>query len=281
MELKQAFERITHFNEKLPTEAVDVIRANKDEAIPFMLEYVSDVAELKSVNDITEENNYPDFALLLLAEFRVKEAFPIFLKLLYMDEDIIDGTVGDLVCENYGSILASVATVDDIPQILALCKDVSVDVYHRNAAVNSLVVLYAEGVITHSQICEYLGEILNENTTDDEFSAFAVCNCEDIHAENLFEQINTMFDDGLINTQIVGKDYFEKTTRLKTMESCLEELQSDDRKMFVVDAISAVKNWACYQEKPNPNPDFGRKIGSNEPCPCGSGKKYKKCCALV
>lgn len=23
------------------------------------------------------------------------------------------------------------------------------------------------------------------------------------------------------------------------------------------------------------------KIGRNEPCPCGSGKKYKKCCALA
>jgi len=23
-----------------------------------------------------------------------------------------------------------------------------------------------------------------------------------------------------------------------------------------------------------------KKIGRNEPCPCGSGKKYKKCCAL-
>jgi len=22
----------------------------------------------------------------------------------------------------------------------------------------------------------------------------------------------------------------------------------------------------------------GRKIGRNEPCPCGSGKKYKHCC---
>ena len=24
----------------------------------------------------------------------------------------------------------------------------------------------------------------------------------------------------------------------------------------------------------------GKKIGRNEPCPCGSGKKYKNCCAL-
>lgn len=25
---------------------------------------------------------------------------------------------------------------------------------------------------------------------------------------------------------------------------------------------------------------MGKKIGRNEPCPCGSGKKYKKCCGL-
>ena len=26
------------------------------------------------------------------------------------------------------------------------------------------------------------------------------------------------------------------------------------------------------------DPYYGMKIGQNEPCPCGSGKKYKKCC---
>jgi preprotein translocase subunit SecA len=30
------------------------------------------------------------------------------------------------------------------------------------------------------------------------------------------------------------------------------------------------------------NPKFiGRKISRNEPCPCGSGKKYKKCCGAL
>jgi len=23
-----------------------------------------------------------------------------------------------------------------------------------------------------------------------------------------------------------------------------------------------------------------RKVGRNDPCPCGSGRKYKKCCGL-
>ena len=25
-------------------------------------------------------------------------------------------------------------------------------------------------------------------------------------------------------------------------------------------------------------PGIGRKVGRNEPCPCGSGKKFKRCC---
>jgi len=39
----------------------------------------------------------------------------------------------------------------------------------------------------------------------------------------------------------------------------------------------------CYVDGATPKPETIRnttpKIGRNEPCPCGSGKKYKKCCA--
>ena len=31
-------------------------------------------------------------------------------------------------------------------------------------------------------------------------------------------------------------------------------------------------------EKPQPVRAQGKKVGRNDPCPCGSGKKYKKCC---
>ena len=32
-------------------------------------------------------------------------------------------------------------------------------------------------------------------------------------------------------------------------------------------------------EKPVANPN--RNVGRNDPCPCGSGKKYKKCCLVA
>ena len=31
-------------------------------------------------------------------------------------------------------------------------------------------------------------------------------------------------------------------------------------------------------DEPPPEQEKGKKIGRNDPCPCGSGKKYKKCC---
>jgi preprotein translocase subunit SecA len=30
-------------------------------------------------------------------------------------------------------------------------------------------------------------------------------------------------------------------------------------------------------EKPQPFVRTGQKVGRNDPCPCGSGKKYKQC----
>ena len=36
--------------------------------------------------------------------------------------------------------------------------------------------------------------------------------------------------------------------------------------------------YTLKKNEPAQQPQFGRKVGRNEPCPCGSGKKYKKCC---
>jgi preprotein translocase subunit SecA len=37
--------------------------------------------------------------------------------------------------------------------------------------------------------------------------------------------------------------------------------------------------WGYRSGYVKPNPiRVGDKIGRNDPCPCGSGKKYKKCC---
>lgn len=43
----------------------------------------------------------------------------------------------------------------------------------------------------------------------------------------------------------------------------------------------ATDRWQYLDGVINPQPEqrIAPKIGRNDPCPCGSGKKYKKCCA--
>jgi preprotein translocase subunit SecA len=52
------------------------------------------------------------------------------------------------------------------------------------------------------------------------------------------------------------------------------------------DALNAQKNAECAPKRvprfitgsPSPIVRSGKKIGLNDPCPCGSGVKFKKCC---
>jgi uncharacterized protein len=41
----------------------------------------------------------------------------------------------------------------------------------------------------------------------------------------------------------------------------------------------ATQTSASFADQPNPFV-AARKVGRNDPCPCGSGKKYKRCCGL-
>lgn len=50
-----------------------------------------------------------------------------------------------------------------------------------------------------------------------------------------------------------------------------------ERSVFARDDRGA---WQVVGGETNPKPEQRRvvKVGRNDPCPCGSGKKYKKCC---
>jgi uncharacterized protein len=44
--------------------------------------------------------------------------------------------------------------------------------------------------------------------------------------------------------------------------------------------VEVLNDWRLRNTTDQPIPVKSTKVGRNEPCPCGSGKKYKKCCGL-
>ena len=82
--------------------------------------------------------------------------------------------------------------------------------------------------------------------------------------------------DDMDENTVVSLD-FDKETLYKNMVACkaewLYELPQWD------DLLSPERRKELYLEQKKSNTVVKPpKIGRNDPCPCGSGKKYKKCC---
>lgn len=59
-----------------------------------------------------------------------------------------------------------------------------------------------------------------------------------------------------------------------------EEIQKEELKAFE-DYLNSPEAQHKLKEATTPWKRLYPKIGMNDPCPCGSGKKYKKCCYLA
>jgi uncharacterized protein YecA (UPF0149 family) len=62
-----------------------------------------------------------------------------------------------------------------------------------------------------------------------------------------------------------------------------DDLNEDEREEIVWFAGSTLREIAAFwmaQQKPR-LPVKTAKVGRNDPCPCGSGKKWKKCCSAA
>ena len=68
-------------------------------------------------------------------------------------------------------------------------------------------------------------------------------------------------------------DEYEETDVWRVSDVTHSEVQAFDA-AAMTDAAEAPQT----SESPKPFVREGRKVGRNDPCPCGSGKKYKKCC---
>ena len=101
--------------------------------------------------------------------------------------------------------------------------------------------------------------------------------CTDLYPEEVYPQIKQAFEEDLIDESFIDLVFVDEQLALVRAE-VLSRLQ-DDRYKLIEDTIEELEWWACFQPPVQPQPSVRKKkVGRNEPCPCGSGKKYKKCC---
>ena len=142
--------------------------------------------------------------------------------------------------------------------------------------------------------CQQLDAAIHEPSP----SGFLISGLLDLDAEEAMESIAAAFKRNSVDCSIAGdledveialgwrqeratpaKDYIaDMLPGIGLLREKLEGYSDEEKIEFVAKAMGLEKRSGDETGREHSTPVRSEKIGRNDPCPCGSGKKYKKCC---
>ena len=235
------------------------------------------------------------YALFLLAQFREVRAYPLVINLMNLPEEKLDDLIGDSITENLDRILASVCD-GDTSLIEDLIESPEPYEYARGAGVSALKILAATNDKSRDEIMAYYKTLFNERL---ERSGSHVWNeliscATRLHPEDVYDEIVAAYKEGLADDCYMTLDDVERVHDM-SREKVLGRLATATMG-YIEDTIREMHWWPCFNENnreqprtvfeeisppPPTSPMPIQKIGLNDPCYCGSGRKYKKCCGRI
>jgi hypothetical protein len=300
----------------LPTQAVPDARSHWEDFFPRLLEEMR--AAVAMAGEDEDPGDIAFWGVALIAERNrgeVDEALPVLIEILSLPDEQVDLLIGDLLTEMMPQALAR-AAYDQIPLLDGMFGDPALDVYARWAIGNAIVQLVAEDSLPRERAVEifqrHLRRILEQHHagtySDDPFYPTVVTReltrllphdaVDDMLAACHAEIVDTFMADEfeIRRRNEEGEFAFEdEMTRVhdNTVDDCLAVLKpwfdrdeepgwflsddddDDDRDLempadFEMEEVIPARSQTIHRQK--------AKVGRNEPCPCGSGRKYKKCC---
>ncbi len=290
MELAQALRRIERATGTFEIAAVESIVNHREEAIPELLRILEDTVE-RAAQLVAEEDYMAHlYAMYLLAQFREVRAYPLMVRFALLPGDLLDSLCGDFITQGLGNVLASVCG-GELGGIQSVIENEEADQWARGAALSGLVTLVARGHKGRDEIVGYFASLFRGKLAREWSQVWdeLVSESSDLYPGELMEEIKRAYREELVDPGYVGLDEIEGNLALGK-EQVLAKLAIDPDHRLVEDTLEEMSCWGCFRgadraaAKPilTPVPTAVEskqpKTGRNDPCPCGSGKKYKKCC---
>ncbi len=294
MTIPEILQKLAHHDNKFPRAALEAAIAQQEEITPHLLEILDHTAT--NPDEVLNKNNFSFlYALYLLGQFREPRAYPLVIKLASLDAKTVDELLGDTITEGLAQILASVCD-GDTALIKELAENEQAEIFVRSAAFQSLVILVVNDITPREEVLGYFAELFDGKFKADDSYLWAalVSEATDLYPAELYERIKRAFEAELVDETVVDLAWVEQHLA-KGKDVCLAETKADRHHQLIENAIKEMEWWAWYNETPKPlpqktNPPLASassargtyvappKVGRNDPCPCGSEKKHKKCC---
>ena len=305
LSVPEILEELRELRGYFPIEAVEAAIERRDEMVPELLRILDDAADRPAELLARPAEMAPIYALYLLAQFREPAAYPRIVRLFRLPDEAGVELTGEVATEALDRMLATL-NFGDLQPIYDLIEDPGVNDWVRGAGLEALEEMVVLGQLSREEAVGYLGELFGGKLERDDSTVWSclVSVATDLHATELAPQVRRAFDDGLVDRYMVTREEVEE--ELAEPRGVVLRRTRRRCKGPIDDVVKEMSWWACFHEpalwarsgadaepplpiqKPvretggwRPAEPVRRKepkVGRNEPCPCGSGKKYKRCC---
>jgi hypothetical protein len=193
--------------------------------------------------------------------------------------------------------MAAVFDGDPDP-LYAIILDPSADEYLRASMCETLAMVTLRGELDRQQVGRFLRDAFMEMLPQAECyawvgwqSAIAMLGLSDLKI-----LVKKAFDRGFIDRHVLGFDHFEQDLKQGIAHPGEPLRPNDGEYTLFGDTVEELSGWYCFTEQYNEDRERWRQqaevdpilsqpyenpfkgVGRNDPCPCGSGKKFKRCC---
>jgi len=273
-------------SEGIPAEAIRAATADRATVTPLLV----DALEKCEPGEVEERGLF--FAFHLLGQWREKSAYRPLAR--FLRRPGVDRILGDAITSTCHRVMANVFDGDPNP-IYEVIRDTEADEFLRGRMFDSLVLLAFRGEFDRTELAGFLRASFDELRPRDYSMVWdgwqrAVA----LLAMDEFEPlVRKAFESGFIDPMVTSFKHFRDDLRRARAGGPLDSWYGSDYEPFG-DVIDEMSTWAGFQPKQpayqaadgwRPDPWSGmparnpfRDVGRNDPCPCGSGKKFKKCC---
>ena len=230
-------------------------------------------------------------AFHLLGQWREKSAYRDVA--LFLRRPAADEILGDATTATCHRVMANLFDGDPNP-IYDIIRDAGADEFIRSRMFDTLAMLAMQGELDRSEVSAFLraafGELQPQGESPLWFgwqTAIAMLALDEL--EPLAKEA---FRRGFIDEMVATPADFENDLRRARVGEPVEGWQLKEYSPFgdVIDELSDWSYFSTEEEALNSNEGWlppsttiparnpFRHVGRNDPCPCGSGKKFKKCC---
>jgi hypothetical protein len=254
----------------------EIIRRPND-FIPLLLDILD-----KTIfeTDSLEEGNQHIPAAMLLAQFKEPQVYPRLVKLISYDEDSVDLLWGDIITELYVHMLRDTYNGDS-SLLKNLIENRLVSSLSRSMALLAWGMHYFDGHISREEIVNYYRRLIHEvytgkpDSDDESVLSYIADSAREQQLEELIEDVKTIYSRNGIDMMLCG-----------TNEEYVADFNNPlylAKDEHIDNTVKELEKWKWFSppEEGEDDDDYGLpdiQTGRNDPCPCGSGKKYKHCC---